>query len=152
MNYSEYLTDEEIAILRKSLSESYLIGFLIFTIITALYLILIFGLSGNFSISFWVILCIIDLSILVMTYWSQKNLRLDISGGVKNLVEYQIVNKIEFWDREPEAIMAKMKYQLITKDKYFIVDRIFYDKLNANDWIVEHETPMAKKSLKLVKK
>jgi hypothetical protein len=147
---TEPLTEDENATLTKVLKRSYLTGLTICCMATLLFVILMLVLANKISIEYILILISLDFLILLITRLTTKNLRLDITNGLKELREYQIINKISFFDDEPGLGGGPiMRYHLITKLKKFSVDMEFFEKANINDWIIDHEAPLTKEPLRL---
>jgi hypothetical protein len=146
---SHPMNEGEIAALKKGLKRAYLTRAFFGCMISVLYFILVFVINGGVSRLNSLFIILINILIFSITVLLTNNLRLDISDGIKALREFQILNKISFMDREPEAEGTKIKYQLISKYNKFTVDKVFYDKMKINDWIIEHSTPLSNELLKL---
>ena len=151
LNYkTQSLTEKEIQTLTRTLKRWYLTGIIILCMVTILYLIVVYALVERLPKEFIFVLIVLDVVILLLTELLTSNLRNDISNGIKELREYQVFDKISYLDDDPGLDAGpRMKYQLITKFKRFTVDQDFYDKAKINDWIIEHESPLTKESLKL---
>ena len=147
---TQSLTVKEIQTLTKTLKRWYLTGLIILCMVTILYLIVVYALVERLPKEFIFVLIVLDVVILLLTGLLTSNLRNDISNGIKELREYQVFDKISYLDDDPGLDAGpRMKFQLITKFKRFSVDQDFYDKAKINDWIIEHESPLTKESLKL---
>jgi hypothetical protein len=144
------LTDGETRILTKVLKKAYLTGLAILCMATILYIVVVFAIDNNLSRSIVLVMIGLDTVILIITILATRNIRHDIINGVKEVREYQILDKISYLDDDPGLGGGpKMKYQLITKFKKFTVDEIFYNNANIDCWIIEHEAPLTKESFKL---
>jgi hypothetical protein len=145
----EYLTNEEINLLKKDLRRSYISGFLIGLMLIMICLILILFTADKLTLKHAFLILGIALSVLAFTYYFTKELRFDISKGVKELIEYEIIDKSSFEDDDPGLGGFKITHHLKTNYKKFSVDKELYEKANIQDHLIEHLTPITRQSLKL---
>jgi hypothetical protein len=140
---------DEVSSLKRDLRRAYITGFLI-----GLMVLIIGGLLGlvtsdGFSmINIFIISGLFIMSIYLGIYFT-KNLRSDIKNGIKELRDFEIIDKVAFEDDDPGKGGLKAKYHLVTKHKTFSVDKEFFIKSNISDIIVEHTAPLTGELLKI---
>jgi hypothetical protein len=147
-NYKkETLTHEEIDSLEKNLKKAYLTGFIIGIMLSGMYSIIVFALLDR---KYFLIVPVILILTFIITIRTTGNRRIEIDGCFKEIRKYQIIEKISFWDDNPGLSGGPiMKYHLISKFKRFSVSSELYERANINDWVIEHETPLSKESMKI---
>jgi hypothetical protein len=146
---TESLTSEEIASMKKDLKNSYLIGVLLGIMLIFLSLLISFALMENILFEYFLIIPLIVIIVTTLFWIGTRNRRLDISNGYKKLTTYQIVEKKSYWDDEPGLGGMKMKYVLYSDIKKFFIEKSIYYQAQIGDYLLEHETPLTRETLKI---
>lgn len=146
---TDYLTNEEIIVLEKDLRRSYFMGLLVGFMVLIICFILVLDLPDAMNIQQVLLIVGLFLSVLACTHYFTKNLRSDISKGLKELVEYEILDKSAFEDDDPGLGGSKITYHLKTNNKKFSVNKDLYYEANIHDYVIEHLAPITGQLLKL---
>jgi hypothetical protein len=146
---TESLTIEEIALMKKSLKNSYLIGIMLGIMLILLSLLLTFAFIENILFEYYFIIPLIVIIVTSISWIATDKRRLDILNGYKKLTTYQIVEKKSYWDDEPGLGGMKIKYVLHSDIKKFFVEKSIYYQAQIGDCLVEHETPLTRETLKI---
>jgi hypothetical protein len=146
---TESLTIEEIASMKKNLKDSYLIGALLGMMLILLSLLISISYMENLLYEYYIIIPAILIIVTSISWIGTNKRRLEILNGYKKLTTYLIVEKKSYLDDEPGLGGMKMKYVLFSDIKKFFIEKSIYYQSQIGDYLVEHETPLTRETLKI---
>lgn len=148
---TEVLTTKELNDLKKQLSSNYFTGLVIFIMIYFLYHIIYLAGTGKWLIPRFEMLIFLGflLFILSITYYLSKELKSEITSGLKIIVFKTIENKRTYMDKQDRLSFVKTIYVIIADNKKYLVSEELYKKAEISDFLLIHKTPIREEELKI---